>query len=448
MNRSEYMKALEEKLQFVEEEARNTLLEYYGEMLDDRMEDGMDEPSAVAAMEAPDEIAARLQADPSVPKQAESEAPVPPPQDMGDEALKFSSLVNSVLSAAQEGLEEASHPTLHTGKADGEAIPENGWNEVAQKLRDTADAMEQHSMGGVARKLREAADSAQTSASPSGGYEQMTLSCPADQLQGVRLDCWDMPIQISPAAGREAELIYYTCESDPYEAFIQDGIMTLRRKQADRSKGRFSLSILGGLIKLNWSGNAPTVELKLPQDALVDLTARTTNGSIRAEGLSALCDVALKTSNGRIMLNDLSCKALEAQSSNARIVLERVSGKQPIRCSTSNGRIEARQVKTGGSLILTSSNGRIVAHDAQAREELRLTTSNSAIEVGQLSAGEVNLTTSNGSISGILPGHMNDWAIRSRTSNGHNSLPKDQPGSRPLNVRTSNGSINLRFEEG
>ncbi|MBR3005519.1 MAG: P-loop NTPase, partial [Erysipelotrichaceae bacterium] len=91
--------------------------------------------------------------------------------------------------------------------------------------------------------------------------------------------------------------------------------------------------ILGGLIKLNWSGNAPTVELKLPQDALVDLTARTTNGSIRAEGLSALCDVALKTSNGRI---------------------------------------EARQVITGGSLILTSSNGRIVAHDAQAREELRL----------------------------------------------------------------------------
>ena len=43
MNRREYMNALEEALRFLPEETRQAALDFYGEMMDDRMEDGMDE---------------------------------------------------------------------------------------------------------------------------------------------------------------------------------------------------------------------------------------------------------------------------------------------------------------------------------------------------------------------------------------------------------------------
>ena len=212
-------------------------------------------------------------------------------------------------------------------------------------------------------------------------------------------------------------------------------------------KGRLSLSMLGGIIKLGWSKPAPTVELFLPPDALVDLLAHTGNCSIKVNGMNALCDTDLKTSNSRIALKKVACLRLEAKTSNARIVLDRVNSRQGISCTTSNGRIESVQTQSGGSVILTTSNSRITAEETSAGEELRLTTSNSGIEVNGVSAARLTLKSSNGGISGVLPGRRSDWAIQSHTSNGSNSLPKNQPGPKPLTVHTSNGSISLRFEE-
>ena len=82
-----------------------------------------------------------------------------------------------------------------------------------------------------------------------------------------------------------------------------------------------------------------------------------------------------------------------------------------------------------------------------AKGDLDIKTSNGSISVENVQAARVALKSSNGGISGVLPGHQADWAIDSGTSNGHNSLPKSQPGQRPLSVHTSNGSISLRFQE-
>ena len=76
-----------------------------------------------------------------------------------------------------------------------------------------------------------------------------------------------------------------------------------------------------------------------------------------------------------------------------------------------------------------------------------ITTSNGRLETWHCDGAAVNLKTSNSSIRGELPGRQSDWAIESRTSNGKNSLPKQQPGGKPLTAHTINGSIDLRFAE-
>ena len=60
MNREQFMAALREKLAGLPEEDIVSSLEYYGEMIDDRIEDGVPEETAVAAVGSVDEIAEQI----------------------------------------------------------------------------------------------------------------------------------------------------------------------------------------------------------------------------------------------------------------------------------------------------------------------------------------------------------------------------------------------------
>ncbi len=453
MTRKEYMKALEEALQFLGEEQRAALLEYYGEMIDDRMEDGMDESSAVAAMESPADIAAQQRSD--APKQ--EAAPETAGEPMTDEAMKFSALAGNILEATEKILNQAAETASFPKTA------EESFRHEAERIRQREEAMRQKEDAArqkaeavrqegerICREAEKAAQEVMDSfqAQDFGEYRQQTLSCPADSLRAVSLTCGEMPIVVKTAEGNDVTLIYYTCDNDPYEAEVRDGVLTLRRAESGVSRaGRFTFSMLGGIVRMVWNKPSPTAELHVPVNALLDLEARTSNASIKVKGPRALCGVQLKTSNGRIALENVKCRTLDATASNARLTLENVEAKKELNGKTSNGRIEADVVCSGGAMTLTTSNSRIEADNCAAQGELRLTTSNGAIKVDRLAAQALTLKTSNGSISGVLPGRQTDWRIDSGTSNGRSNLPNHQPGQKPLSVHTSNSSIDIRFEE-
>ena len=435
MTRKEYMRELEEALQFLGDEQRAALLEYYGEMIDDRMEDGMDEASAVAAMESPADIAAQQRTD--EPKQEAAPAPETKSEPMTDEAMKFSSLTGDILKATEKILNQAAEGVSSFPKSADEMC-----RQEAERIRRKGEELRRE-----AEKVRQEAETS-AQGQDFGEYSQKTLVCPADSLRAVNLTCGEMPIVVKACEGDDVALIYYTCESDPYEAEARDGVLTLRRAEYGGSRaGRFTFSVLGGLMRLAWNKQCPTVELRVPETALLDLDAHTSNASIKVDGPRALCAVTLKTSNGRIALEHVKCKALNAVNSNARLTLENVEAKQGLTGKTSNGRIELDMAASGGDMILTTSNGRIEADNCSARGELRLTTSNGAIKADRLDGQTVTLKTSNSGITGTLPGKQSDWQIESGTSNGHSNLPSYQPGQKPLRVHTSNGSINVRFAE-
>ena len=56
MTKIQFLYELDEKLSKLSNEDRNTALEYYSEMIDDRIEDGMSESAAVAALGSIDDI--------------------------------------------------------------------------------------------------------------------------------------------------------------------------------------------------------------------------------------------------------------------------------------------------------------------------------------------------------------------------------------------------------
>lgn len=469
MTRKEYLDALAEQLGFIPEPQQKALLDYYEEMVDDRMEDGMDEASAVAAMESPETIAERLKAEGNFSK---DETKANDPESLTDEAMKFSSLAGSLLRTFED-LEKAGHvevpePPTPPVPPEPPVSPEPRVTpEAPDSTFDAQDAGEQISEA-VQKLVDSAADFIQrrTTESLEGDYEKKVFSCPASQVRAIRLLCGEMPIRVTACEGNELTLTYYTCDDDPYEMNLDDGVLILERLSSVKGGSRFFFSMLDGAIKMGWKQSAPTVELSLPRDALTDLEARASNASIKVIGCQALCQVNLKTGNSRIEATDLSCMRLECVSSNGRLVLQNVRSRQNLSCktsnariegqkvsagslqfTTSNGRIEAHELQSKGDLILTTSNSGILAEDSNANGELRLTTSNGRLEAWRSEGARVSLRTSNGSIRGQLPGSPADWAIDSRTSNGKNSLPKQQPGGKPLTVHTSNGSIDVHFEQ-
>ena len=358
MTKQEYLNQLQQALAFLDDEARDAAVDFYTEMLEDRLENCPNEAQAVAEMETADSIAARLRAE-----NARREAPVSNP------------------------------------------------------------------------------DSAK------GEYEKKTLSCPAAALTAIRLRAQNKPIIINPCEGDAVTLTYYTNRYDPYTAGVEDGVLYLRPEKSSEGGALRTFGFHFSLFGFSFSQESMDVTLSMPKDLLVDLTAETSNDGVELAGFTALCDVTLRSSNARIDVRNVECKSLLAKTSNSRVILESLHGRRFVSGETSNARLCASQVCSDGDLTLTTSNARVEAQQAHAAGKVTIRSSNGSLRVEDVNGAAVSLRTSNAAISGTLPGAMRDWAIESKTSNGHNSLPKSQPGEKPLEVQTSNAGIKLGFAQ-
>lgn len=408
MTRDAYIEQLSLMLSFLDEDARAAALTFYAEMLDDRIEDGMEEEEAVAAMDSVEEIAARLQ------KETKKEGGNGP---LNEEF--FTNLAGHVRGVVEDAIQGAGDLFKNANTV---------VNAAAGRAEDAFKAFRDE-----IKKNEE------------GGYDQHVFTCPAEEIHAISISAQDLPIRIFPGMDEQLTLTYYSCAEDPYTVSVQDGTLTLSHTGDGLKKGfRFSRFNFGS-VKMLWNQSSPTIELAIPADMLCDLSARTSNASLQVSSLQALCDTQLSTSNGRIAAEDLRCKSLTLQTSNARLSLTNVTSKTHLNGKTSNGRIEADSVHSQQEMQLTTSNGAIHASALSTQSPLSLITSNGTIEVSSLNAPQITLRTSNGGIRGTLPGPMSDWQIQSKTTNGRNSLSDRTEGNRSLAANTSNGNISLEF---
>lgn len=68
MNKNEFLSVLRERLNGLPEEDMNKSIDFYSEMIDDRVEDGMSEEEAVEAIGSMDEIISQILSEVSLPK--------------------------------------------------------------------------------------------------------------------------------------------------------------------------------------------------------------------------------------------------------------------------------------------------------------------------------------------------------------------------------------------
>ena len=204
-----------------------------------------------------------------------------------------------------------------------------------------------------------------------------------------------------------------------YEFSLAEGQLSLVRKPMEFSLQWFQFESLSREMR--------EVTLDVPHELAADLDLRTSNARINAGAVNCWGKASLVSSNASLHLNDFSARSIHLKSSN--------------------GSLNLQQVHALKELVGSSSNGSIKAEEVKAPDRLALTTSNANIQVKALESAAISLASSNANIRGSLAGKLAEYSISSTTSNGRNNLPRQQQGgSKTLEVRTSNGKIELEFE--
>lgn len=251
------------------------------------------------------------------------------------------------------------------------------------------------------------------------GFEQRSYVADGSAVTTITLQDANTALRLVESSDDRVHLSYVESERDFYDIDLANtGALTITYRDTRRWFERlFDFSFV----------SSHTTVLAVPAGFLGDLSLRTSNGRISGSSVSLQGNLNLRTSNGRVQLDAV-----------------RLSGDLGI--ATSNGAVELSSVEAT-TVTARTTNGAVTAERVVAETELHLRASNGRIATTAITAGRrIELEASNGHIEGTIDDEMSLYAVRSRTSNGSNSLPENWGGGpKELQVSTSNGRIALRF---
>lgn len=340
-----FLESLKEQLSFMKPEDAEETLNYYAEMIDDRVEDGCEEEKAVGQIESPEVI--------------------------------------------------------------------------AEHLRKMMNADE-----------RENAKPCQKSA-VQADWRMCSETRTADEIHEIELNAFNLPIRIVRGE-QDITLTYFSSDEMPYTANVENGKLTLVAPTHGQPKqtfggffGRLS-GLLSGHSAYRGSTDGIYVKLAVPDSFIGGISANGTNGRIHVSDLHCRADIKIRTTNARMTAEDCDANQLSLTTSNARVMLENVRAQGEVRVKSTNGRIEAKDVIAPSLLALETSNGAVRAEDC--------------------ASDEINIRTSNASVSGRLSGSMTDYDIESHTVNAENKLGTHPRRDAPKRLRVSTANARIHFE--
>ena len=216
-------------------------------------------------------------------------------------------------------------------------------------------------------------------------------------------------------------------------------------------QGSFESSFRYQLVHGLFSGlgsRDENVTIYIPENAHTDLKLVTSNSVISVNGFKnaeSTSPLVCSTSNGAINLTDVELGGeARLKSSNGRINVSSLRAAS-LTGDTSNGQIAIENAAISGRCDLETSNGRVILKNVKS-ESINAETNNGRINISGISAESIVLKSSNGDIEGTVSGRYEDYRISTHTSNGTRKPENKDSGKYTLDARTSNGDIELSFD--
>ena len=300
-------------------------------------------------------------------------------------------------------------------------------------------------------------------------------------IQSIRINT-DMPhVVLTPVDGNQINLSWQTDEYIEYRATLENGVLDIEYRFGDNWLKSALLSL--------FVHNEYILEIELPNEYAGALQIQTVSGKLIAETSAALDSCSLKTVSGKISAVNITSKGdIEVRSTSGGINVESVQaagdlyiqsvsgtvalmkstaqGGMQIKTTsgsvtaaelnvatgvsvkTTSGKAELSQLECGGDMTMESVSGSLRPADVSCQSFTAKAVSGS-ISFHGLTAGNIELKNTSGSISGSISGKRADYSITASTVSGKSNLQNATgSGDKTLKLSTVSGSIDVQFDGG
>lgn len=430
MNKEQFLSELSRRLDGLNGNDLYRTLEYYAEMIDDRVEEGMSEEAAVAALGDLEAIAREIMQDAPARESAKREE-----SDEADEPER------------QVFTGELRRIHLDSRDADfvvrGAELPE-GTCCVVENAQDMCCLMED----GALTVSDSENDGGHTRFDTDSGKGRGSFWFSADSEGGVR-GLLNRIFSMHIVQGRPVTVLvpeHVRCEMEIHsksgdvqlENFALDGSV-----RADSFSGDLSAAHVSATGELAMKSTSGDVELS--ECRALRLTLKSTSGDIQLRsvesetGASAASVSGDVTVQGANLVDELTCQTASGDVRLCSANAERIS------TSSSSGDVVVQNTLSRTDMELCSVSGDVTVSDSEAQGALKARSTSGDVRLRSAAGASLSLESRSGDIGGTLRGPESLYDFRCHSRIGDVRAP-DSRGERPVEARTSGGDIRLKVE--
>ncbi len=224
----------------------------------------------------------------------------------------------------------------------------------------------------------------------SGTAEEKTVTASVSEIKYIDVDAENKQIEVKRGTGQDITMTFQTDNSQSYTFTTANGVMKLVNRY------HYGLNIFNFF---SWN-NHNQIVVNVPQSYVGEVYLNSSNGSILVNDMEQVSKLTCDTSNGAVRLNNVHADSVIADTSNASIELTQVTA-SGVNANSSNGKITLNDLASP-NVILDTSNGAIrgsIIGDEQDYN-IHTSTSNGRCSPSNRFGGtkQLTATTSNGDI--------------------------------------------------
>lgn len=335
MNQEQFLNTLRRLLRTLPPEDLEQVVEYYREMIQDKVESGQSEEEAVYELGNVYDLAQKIL----------SENPRRRPKNVKKIVLiSLASVIGVCVIVAAVGL--VSHGLHRVTK-------------VEQKYLVTVPGQ-------------------------TDDYTYKTQTAQPDGVHSVVINAKNKAVIVKSWDNAQIQVTYATNSLQHYKIGTANGEFFVKNTEQNTMKSRW-----------NWhdSDDEPSITVMLPKDYSGDLRIETVNSFINTSDFQKLGDLHCKTANSAISVTDISAKNLDFQTQNASINLTNVEASAKISADTQNAQIGFNNIAAPDILLQTQNA--LITGTVKGREDdytVEANTTNAISNLQNHSGGAKRLT--------------------------------------------------------
>lgn len=430
MNKEQFLSELSRRLDGLNGNDLYRTLEYYAEMIDDRMEDGMSEEAAVAALGDLEAIAREIMQDAPAresAKREESDEADEPERQVFTGELRRIHLDSMDADFVVRGAELPEGTCCVVEKAQGMRWRmEDGALTVSDSENDGGHIHFDTDSGKGRGSFRFSADS-------EGGMRGLLNRIFSMHIVQGR------PVTVLVPERVRCEIDIHSKSGDvQLENFALDGSV-----RADSFSGDLSAAHVSATGELAMKSTSGDVELS--ECRALRLTLKSTSGDIQLRsvesetGTSAASVSGDVTVQGANLVDELTCQTASGDVRLCDANAERISA------SSSSGDVVVQNALSRTDMELCSVSGDVTVSDSEAQGALKARSTSGDVRLRSAAGASLSLESRSGDIGGTLRGPESLYDFRCHSRSGDVHAP-DSRGERPVEARTSGGDIRLKVE--